>query len=1230
MARSTPIVRGGTLFYQCDGQDCQVSVGSPGWYDWLGAHRTFAFRSDEGSFTARRERAGNKRGGWYWKAYVKREKRLRHAYLGKTESLTLERLHSAANELARGAAPVRVDAAPREQNGSSFLPLYEAQDILQTQLTAIIGREQETGAACALLLRPDVRLVTITGPGGVGKTRLALHVANALAQNFSDGIRSISLAAIVDPALVIPTLAQDLGFVEAGDEPLLTRLQRYLRSRHLLLLLDNFEHVIAAAPQLAELLSACPSLKMLVTSREVLHLRIEHELTVPPLAVPATQPLPDIEQLSRYAAVELFVQRARAARSDFQVTPLNAQAIAEICACLDGLPLAIELAAARIKLFSPQQLLTRLEHRLHVLVSGPRDLPMRQQTLRNTLTWSYDLLDSEEQHLFRSLAVFVRGCAFEAIEAFYRVLHNDDAEQLLRCIASLTDKNLLQHIEQDNGEVRLMMLGTVREYAQECLLACDESAVARTAHASYYLSLAAATELRKERQVEWFNRLEQEYDNIRAALNWLQENNNVEDSLRLCGALLLFWLVRDRCSEGLYWVERALARGERVPLALRAHAYYTAGTLANRQGLHQRGRGLWEESLVMYQELNDQPGIVNALNKLGLASARNAPSEAHTLYKMSLKLAQQCEYAYGVLDATMSLADEALALADFARARTLYSDVLELSTTLRDKRSIAYSLGGLGQVLAQEGGYAEAHALLEESLRHLREIGDRVGVAFCLLPLGMVSLYLGDYSTGYALLGESLAVSKELGNQKEIATYLVQYPQTEQKKPAMQQGSVYIKKPGGSIEQALGILGKVALQQGNEPARALLEESLAIFRETGNEEGIASKLFALGSIEFAQGNFPSASRLLSECIVIFRKMENRVMTESALHLLGHLEMHRGNYAAARIIMEESVALSRRIGDRWLMSSRLCYLGLVALNEGNYAEARPLLNECVALAREIGDERFIADALGVMGLLPLYKGDYETAQKVLEESLAIGQARKDIQGVSYRLADLGTLEILRGNIEKARSLIDEALAISMKIANSWFIASCLERLGEIVVRQGQAVWAAQLWGAAAAVREAIDAPIPPIERALYEQALMQARARLGEEAFAAQWQAGYERTPHQVLALQQDAQVSGVPRRMEATEQPTGRAHNDAMPAPKRTVPLPPISAQDSEYSPLAPLTSRERDVMRLLVEGATNREIAQQLIISEGTVKKHVSNICSKFGVQRRTQLITRAQVLLS
>jgi tetratricopeptide (TPR) repeat protein len=384
MARSTPVVRDGTLFYQRDGQDCQVSVDSPAWYEWLSANRTFTFRSAESSFTARRERAGNKRGGWYWKAYVRREKRLRHAYLGKTESLTLERLRSVANTLAQSPAPVQSD----------------------------------------------------------------------------------------------------------------------------------------------------------------------------------------------------------------------------------------------------------------------------------------DLL--------------------------------------------------------------------------------DESEAARRAHASYNLSLVEQAELRGERQVEWFNRLEQEYDNICAALNWLQENNSVEDILRLCAALHLFWVVRDRCNEGLQWVERALASSEHVSLTLRAHACYAAGALAYCQGQHQRGRELWEESLVMYQELNDPIGIVNVLNKLGQASVKNAPSEAHTLYKMSLKLAQQCEYGYGVLDATMSLADEALALADVARARSLYTEVLELSTMLRDKRSIAYSLGGLGQVHAQEGNYAEAHALLEESLRHLTEIGDYAGITFLSIIATAVSIAMSN------------------------------------------------------------------------------------------------------------------------------------------------------------------------------------------------------------------------------------------------------------------------------------------------------------------------------------------------------------------------------------------------------------------------------------------------------------------------------------------------------
>ncbi|HZR40699.1 MAG TPA: NB-ARC domain-containing protein [Ktedonobacteraceae bacterium] len=725
MARITPTVRSDRLFYQRDGQDYQVVVGTPDWYAWLTTATSFAFRCPQGSFTARRERSGNKRGGWYWKAYAKRSGKLLHAYLGKAETLTFEHMSSIAAELTlAGDEHVQEESADRAPSTytsralSSPIAEQEGQDILHTELTDIIGREQETKTACLLLQKADVRLLTITGPAGVGKTRLALHVANVLAENFGDGVRCVSLAAVADPQLVVPTIAQELGFVEAGEAPLFARLKAFLRDKRLLLLLDNFEQIIEAAPLLTELLSVCPFLKILVTSREVLHIRIEHELMVPPLALPDLRQLPDVECLSQYAAVALFVRRALAVKPDFQVTPVNAQAIAEICTRLDGLPLAIELAAARIKLLSPQLLLTRLQHRLQVLTGGARDLPRRQQTLRDTLTWSYDLLDSDEQRIFRSFSVFVRGCTLEAAEEFCRTFQ-DDSELIFRYIASLIDKNLLQRAEQASGEARLMMLETVREYAQECLVACNEAAEAHNAHAMYYLSIAeeAEAEVRAARQVEWLNLLDQEYDNVRAALSWLLEQNNIELSLRICAALRSFWIIRDRRGEGYQWIEKALAKGdgEQITQSIRAKACYAAGVLADSLGQYQRGVERLNESLTLYQELNDQSGVAAALNTLGHAYARNVTAEAHDLYERSLALARQQHDRYGVADALASLADEALALGYYANARGLFEESLALYKILGDKRSIAYCLGGLGQAAANEGNHIEACTVTGES-----------------------------------------------------------------------------------------------------------------------------------------------------------------------------------------------------------------------------------------------------------------------------------------------------------------------------------------------------------------------------------------------------------------------------------------------------------------------------------------------------------------------------------
>ncbi len=343
---------------------------------------------------------------------------------------------------------------------------------LPAQLTPLIGRRQEVAEVWALLQRPEVSLVTLTGIGGVGKTRLSLQVATDLLDDFADGVCFVPLAPISDPDLVVPTIAQALGIKEIGERLLLDLLKAYIRDKHLLLLLDNFEQVLPAVPELSNLLADCPQLKVLVTSRAVLHIRGEHEFPVPPLALPDLTHLPASEALSQYAAVALFLHCAQAARPDFQLTPASTRTIAEICVHLDGLPLAIELAAARIKLLSPQALLTRLGNRLQVLTSGARDAPVRQQTLRNTLAWSYDLLDAEEQRLFRRLSVFARGCTLEAVEGLSTALGELPAD-VLDGVASLMDKSLLRHVEQEGEEPRLLMLATIRGSTTTCARRCS-------------------------------------------------------------------------------------------------------------------------------------------------------------------------------------------------------------------------------------------------------------------------------------------------------------------------------------------------------------------------------------------------------------------------------------------------------------------------------------------------------------------------------------------------------------------------------------------------------------------------------------------------------------------------------------------------------------------------------------------------------------------------------------
>src|SRR2546421_1295279 len=423
---------------------------------------------------------------------------------------------------------------PSSLAASSYIePLWK----MPPFFTSLIGREQDVSAACTLLTRSDVRLVTLLGTGGIGKTRLAVQVANEMRDHFTGGTCFVSLVSIRDPKLVVPAISEALGIQESGTQPIIEQVKSALHEKSFLLLLDNFEQVLKAAPIIEELLAACPDLNIVVTSRAVLHLQAEHEFHLAPLSLPELKLLPATDTLAHYASVALFVQRAQASLPNFQVTQHNARAIAEICVCLDGLPLALELAAARIKLLPPQALLGRLSKKLQLLKSAEQALPAKQQTLYNTITWSYDLLDAQEKWLFRQLSPFAGGCTLEAAETIPGK-REEQTIDILETLASLLDKSLIQQVEQEGTEPRFMMLETIREYALDCLRVQGEITHAQRAHAMYYLAFVEKAEpyLKGAQQVEWLALLERELENLRAALQWLIENGDAPYALRFCEA----------------------------------------------------------------------------------------------------------------------------------------------------------------------------------------------------------------------------------------------------------------------------------------------------------------------------------------------------------------------------------------------------------------------------------------------------------------------------------------------------------------------------------------------------------------------------------------------------------------------------------------------------------------------------------------------------------------------
>ncbi len=888
------------------------------------------------------------------------------------------------------ARPIQIWQVVAPGLPSEYPPLNSLDNLannLPIQLTSFVGREPQMADVRRLVA--TTRLLTLTGVGGCGKTRLALQAAAELLEEFPDGVWLVELASLLDPSLVAQAVATTLGLQhelapEQDPGPVVDTpgprkgrspgrapvsiLTDYLRGRHTLLILDNSEHVIAACAELADyLLRSCPQLRIIATSREALGVAGEQTYPVPTLSLPQTRERA-IEHLRQSEAVRLFVERAAFARPGFTLTARNATAVTQICVRLDGIPLAIELAAARTNALSLDDMVAHLDDRFRLLTGGSRTALPRHQTLEAAINWSHDLLTKPERVLLRRLSVFAGGFGIAAAEAICA----DDGvatRDVLYLLARLVDKSLVA-AEGLNGETRYRLLEIVRQYARERLTESGEEDAVRCRHLDWYVALAEEGQnaLSAPDQGTWLDRLEREHDDVRAALEWSLSGEHADLGLRLVRALWNFWRIRGYINEGRGWLQTALERSvtpTSIRAAARAGALSRASFFASLQG-------------------------------------------------------------------------------DFQHAAALAEEGFTLARSLRDRDVEGLCLLVLGDVALDAGASERALKLYETGLGIFRDLGNRPGMAIALIDLGNTARLQGDYALAEARFAESQAVCQELGDR----------------------------------------------------------------------EGIAQALTGIAHLARERGDYARAARLYQEALSLYRQIGARFRVGTKLIDLGVMARLQGDYPRARATLEEALSQMRDVGERFGIANALIYLATVSVDLAEFDRATALCEEAMALCREAGLETLASEVRRLLGRLAIYQGDYARATELLQSSLRFYRERRQHVRATYTLSHLGDAARGQGDLQRAAALHRESLQVFATTGHKRGVCFALEGLAAVALAEGAGRRAAVLFGAAAALREQVGAPLQPADRPDYDRSIAALRAA-GEAEFEAAWGEGrswsFERT-----------------------------------------------------------------------------------------------------------------------